>query len=172
MSADTGFGIELPCGEQTTVGELDLGQREIDCTCGDRHAVVYDVNPPSRFLPPTVVETLEETIEPADEFETFETAHLMGQVIEAYPDQVTTYNAGADSSVGFGIVWITSFDAQTLHEIVVRQTLALMETAISDEQSTAYEQFQTAKEQFDVVEFTKQYRTQRDYEEPPDERPS
>ena len=41
--------LELPCGETMHAHDLDMGLRELDCDCGDRHAVVVDVHPVSRF---------------------------------------------------------------------------------------------------------------------------
>jgi len=46
-----------------------MGLREFDCECGETHAVVMDMHPLSRWVPEFLVEVLQETVEPADEFE-------------------------------------------------------------------------------------------------------
>ncbi|MFB6095745.1 MAG: DUF5815 family protein, partial [Halodesulfurarchaeum sp.] len=125
--------IDLPCGEQVEPGDLDLGMREFHCPCGETHAVVMDVHPPSRFLPESIVEVLREAVStsPDDTFEEFGTPHLLGIVMEDYGDEVVAYDATEDGSVGYAIVWVADFDARTLHEVIVELVVELMEHAVS-----------------------------------------
>ncbi|WP_049922880.1 DUF5815 family protein [Halopiger djelfimassiliensis] len=157
--------LELPCGETLDPHEIDLGMREYTCACGTRHAVVTDVHPPSRFFPESLVAVLRETIDTDDEFEEFGTPHLMGVVLEEFPDRVVAFDASDDGAVGYTLVWVTDFDARRLHEIVVELVVELMEHAISHaDDDDAVSEFETQMLEFDVSEFVEQYRRQRDFE--------
>jgi hypothetical protein len=157
--------LSLPCGEEVDVQDLDLGLREYDCACGATHAVVMDVHPLARFVPEFLVEVLEETVEPADDFDRFTMAHTMGIVMEEFPEQVATADVSDDGSVGYALVWMTDFDARRLHEVVVELLLELMDHAIShadDEDAVAA--FEEELQHFDVGAFVEQYRRERDLE--------
>jgi hypothetical protein len=157
--------IELPCGETISPADLDLGMREFHCACGADHAVVMDVHPPARFVPEFLVEVLESVVEVEDEFETFGTPHVMGAVIEEFPEKVATHDAAGEGEVGYAMVWITDFDDRRLHEIVVELLIELMDHAIShaeDQDHAAV--FDQHLEDFDVEAFVDQYRAQRDLE--------
>ncbi|RLM73028.1 hypothetical protein DVK05_16620, partial [Halorubrum sp. Atlit-8R] len=92
-----GAVLELHCGEEKRVRELDLGKREFDCPCGDTHAVVMDAHPPDRFIPEFLVEILQETIETTSEdMPEFGTAHLMGIVLEEFPEAVISEDVSDD----------------------------------------------------------------------------
>ena len=73
--------IALPCGESVHITALDMGLRELNCACGDTHAVVVDAHPISRFIPESIVEVLVESIETNDDFPAFGTPHVMGMVL-------------------------------------------------------------------------------------------
>ncbi|WP_049926361.1 DUF5815 family protein [Halopiger goleimassiliensis] len=157
--------LELPCGESLDPHDIDLGTYEYRCTCGESHAVVQDPHPPSRFFPESLVAVLQETIETDDEFEQFGTPHLMGIVLEEFPEKVVVHDAAEDGAVGYAMVWITDFDARRLHEIVVELVVELMEHAISHaEDDDAVSEFEAQMLEFDVGEFVEQYRAQRDFE--------
>lgn len=156
--------IELPCGSLIAPREIDLGMRDLECECGDRHAVVTDVHPPERFLPTFLVETLKDVIETNDDFEIFGTPHLMGLLIEEFPGEITSYDASDDGEVGFGLLWISQFESQTLHEIIVELVIELMEHAISHADDVAMDEFESAMLEFDVGEFVEQYRQERNTE--------
>jgi len=157
--------LELPCGERVDVRALDMGLREYDCDCGAAHAVVMDMHPLSRFVPEELVATLEETVETA-EGDAFGTMHLMGMVMEEFPDEVASADASENGDVGFALVWITEFDARRLHEIVVELLVELMEHAVSHaEDDAARTEFERRMAAFDVEEFVTRYRTQRDFED-------
>ena len=159
--------LELPCGTSLDPHEIDLGMREYACSCGSTHAVVTDVHPPSRFFPESLVAVLQETIEPAeeDEFDEFGTPHLLGVVMEEFPEKVVTYDASDDGAVGYAMLWVTDFDSRRLHEIVVELTVELMEHAISHaEDDTAVSEFESQMLEFDVGEFVDQYRRRREFE--------
>ncbi|RQG90362.1 hypothetical protein EA462_08155 [Natrarchaeobius halalkaliphilus] len=157
--------LELPCGETIDPHEIDLGMREYTCSCGTAHAVVTDVHPPSRFFPESLVSVLRETIETADEFDQFGTPHLMGVVLEEFPDRTAVHDASGDGAVGYSMVWISDFDARRLHEIVVELVVELMEHAISHaEDDHSRTQFESQMLEFDVSEFVDQYRAQREFE--------
>ncbi|MFP4218765.1 MAG: DUF5815 family protein [Salinarchaeum sp.] len=166
MGADGSFALELPCGETLSTSEIDMGLREFECACGDRHAVVLDVHPPSRFVPEELVETLRTVIDNDDGFGEFGTPHLMGMVLEEFPDRVVTYDAAENRSVGYAMAWITTFDARRLHEVIVEMIVDLMEHAMSHaetEQASAFEEYLS---QFDVEAFVEEYRRERDFEGP------
>ncbi len=157
--------LELPCGENVAVADLDLGMREFDCACGTTHAVVTDVHPLGRFVPEFLADVLRETVETADEYEEFTTAHLMGVVLEEFPGKVAHADVSDDGSVGYALVWATDFDARRLHEIAVELIVELMEHAVSHADPDLRERFEEEMLQFDVEAFVEQYRRERDLED-------
>jgi hypothetical protein len=160
-----GSGLDLPCGETVALTDLDMGLREFACPCGETHAVVMDMHPLGRFVPESLADLLRETIEPADEFDEFTTAHLMGVVLEEFPEAVTVEDTSEDGQVGYAMVWITEFDSRRLHEVVVELLVELMEHAMSHaEDDGAMAEFEEQMLEFDVSEFVEQYRAQRDFE--------
>ncbi len=158
--------LDLPCGETVGLGELDLGMREFDCTCGDTHAVVMDVHPPERFLPDFLVEVLREAIETtSEEMPEFDTPHLIGIALEEFPDRVVARDASDDADVGYAMVWVADFDARRLHEILVELVVELMEHAVSHaDDDDALAQFEAAMSEFEVSTFVERYRAERDLE--------
>jgi hypothetical protein len=162
-----GAELELPCGETKRVRSLDLGMREFECSCGERHAVVMDVHPAERFLPDFLVEVLRETVETtSDEMPEFGTPHLMGIVLEEFPKRVVSSDVSDDGEVGAGIVWVTDFDSRRLHEIIVELVVELMEHAISHaDDESAISSFEAKMLEFDVSAFVEEYRAQRDLSE-------
>ena len=156
--------LEFTCGERVDVRDLDMGVREFECACGGTHAVVQDVHPPSRFFPESLVAVLQETIEPEDDFDEFGTIHVMGVVLEEFPEEVAVKDVSEDGSVGYSMVWATEFDARRLHEVVVELVVELMEHAIShaDDQN-AIQEFEQQMLEFDVAAFVEAYRAQRDF---------
>lgn len=166
----SGDEVPLPCGETVDVSGFTMGTREFDCECGESHAVVMDVHPPSRFLPESLVEVLREAVDADDAFEEFGTPHLVGMVIEEYPDAVRSIDRSDDGSVGFGLVWIATFDARRFHEIVVELVVAMMDHAVSHaDDEGAVSEFERRMREFDVTEFVDQYREQRGFESEFDE---
>ena len=164
-----GAELDLPCGESVHVHDLDMGMREYDCKCGDSHAVVTDVHPPSRFFPEFLVGILRETIDTDDDLGEFGTAHIMGIVLEEFPAEVVSENVEDDQDVGYALVWVTDFDSRRLHEIVVELVVELMEHAVSHaENDDAMAQFEEDMLDFDVSEFVEQYRRERDFSGPHD----
>ncbi|WP_135828286.1 DUF5815 family protein [Halorussus halobius] len=164
-----GAELDLPCGESVGVHDLDMGMREYDCACGASHAVVTDVHPPSRFVPEFLVEVLRETVDTDDDLGEFGTPHIMGVVLEEFPDEVVSENVEEDSDVGYALVWVTDFDSRRLHEIVVELLVELMEHAVSHaEDDDATTQFEEAMLDFDVPTFVDQYREERDFSGPHD----
>jgi len=159
-----GETLELPCGETKSIGTLDLGMREFECACGERHAVVMDVHPPERFLPEFLVSVLREAVETtSEEMPEFGTAHLMGIVLEEFPQRVVSADVSDDGDVGAGIVWVTDFEARRLHEIIVELVIELMEHAVSHaDNETAVSEFERQMLDFDVSEFVEEYRAERD----------
>jgi hypothetical protein len=162
-----GEAIDLPCGETKRVRDLDMGMREFDCACGASHAVVTDVHPPDRFLPEFLVAVLQETIETtSEEMPEFGTPHLMGIVLEEFPEAVVSADVTDDQDVGYAMVWITDFDSRRLHEIVVELVVELMEHAVSHaEDGAATTEFEQQMMEFDVGAFVEQYREERDLSE-------
>ena len=157
--------IELPCGETVTVHDLVLGLREYACDCRERHAVVMDVHPLGRFVPEFLADALRETVDTADEFEEFTTAHVMGIVREEFPDRTVSQDVSEDGSVGYSLVWLTDFDSRRLHEVVVELLVELMDHAVSHaDDAEAQSEFQQWLAQFDVIEFVDQYRDEREFE--------
>lgn len=164
-----GAELELPCGESVYVHELDMGMREYDCSCGERHAVVMDIHPPSRFVPEFLVAILQETIDTDDDMGEFGTTHIMGVVLEEFPQEVVSENVEEDQDVGYSLLWVTDFDSRRLHEIVVELLVELMEHAVSHaEDDSAMTQFEEDMLNFDVSEFVEQYRRERDFTGPHD----
>lgn len=162
---ERGDEIELPCGETIHARTLDLGVREFDCDCGAAHAVVMDVHPPSRFVPEGLVDVFREVIETEDDFGEFGTPHVMGSVLEEFPDRMVTHDASEDGEVGYALLWIAEFDSRRLHEIVVELLVELMDHAIShSEDPDASAAFDEKLSEFDVVEFVEAYRRQRDFD--------
>jgi len=159
--------LELACGEVvSTHDDLDLGMREFDCACGASHAVVLDMHPLARFVPEFLERILIETIEPADDHDEFTMAHLMGVVIEEFPEKVAVADATDDGAVGFSMAWVTAFDSRRLHEIVVELIVELMEHAVSHAEDDAMaEQFETQMLEFDIEAFVDQYRVERNFED-------
>lgn len=160
-----GGSIELPCGETIAPQELDLGMREFRCACGAEHAVVMDLHPPARFVPEFLVEILTAVVEVEDDFEEFGTPHVMGAVIEEFPEKIATHDASAEGEVGYAMVWITEFDARRLHEVVVELLIELMDHAIShaeDQDHAAV--FEQHLQDFDVETFVEQYREEREFD--------
>ncbi len=162
-----GDELELPCGRTKYVHDFDLGMREFDCSCGESHAVVMDVHPPDRFLPEFLVEVLQEAIETTSaEMPEFGTPHLLGIVLEEFPNKVVSNDASNDQDVGFSMLWVSDFDSQRLHEIIVELVIELMEHAVSHgEDENALTQFEQQMLEFDVSEFVSEYRAQRDLSE-------
>jgi len=160
-----GRELELACGETVEVHDLDLGQRELACDCGAAHAVVMDVHPLARFLPESIVAVLREAVDTADEFEELKLAHVMGMVVEEFPDQTAAADLSDDGEVGYALVWVTEFDARRLHEVVVELVVELMEHAVSHaEDDGAVSKFEDEMHAFDVAAFVEQYREQREFE--------
>lgn len=160
--------FELPCGETVTPTAFDLGMREYACPCGERHAVVLDVHPPSRFLPADVVAVLRETVAVAetDAYEEFGTPHLLANVAEEFPEEVTVIDAADESAVGYGVCWVASFDARTLHEHIVELVVEMMDHAVSHARDeSARGAFEEELHDFDVEAFVAAYRAERDFED-------
>ncbi|MFB6164316.1 MAG: DUF5815 family protein [Haloarculaceae archaeon] len=157
--------LELSCGETVSAYDLDMGTREFDCDCGATHAVVVDAHPLSRFVPESLADVLRATVEPADDFDSFSTAHVMGMVMEEFPEAVATADVAEDGRVGYALVWVTDFDSRRLHEVVVELLVELMEHAMSHAgDDGAMAEFEARMLEFDVGEFVEQYRKERDFE--------
>ncbi|MFB6299136.1 MAG: DUF5815 family protein [Halobacteriales archaeon] len=157
--------LQLACGQTVDVRRLNVGMREYACDCGATHAVVMDPHPPERFLPGFLIDILRDAIETADQDRRgeFGTTHLMGLVMEEFPEAVASADASEVGDVGFALVWMTDFDARRLHEIVVELVIELMEHAVSHADSEAsMTEFEEQMLQFDVTEFVEQYRAERD----------
>jgi len=161
----SGSDLELPCGHAVGVQHLDMGMREYECPCGDAHAVVMDMHPLGRFVPESLADLLRATIEPADDFDEFTTAHLMGMVLEEFPEAVVAEDVAEDGAVGYAMVWIADFDARRLHEVVVELLVELMEHAMSHAgDDDAMAEFEGLMLEFDVSEFVDTYRREREFE--------
>lgn len=156
--------VDLPCGQQIQRDDIDLGMREFTCDCGDRHAVVMDVNPPGRFVPEALVSVLREAIETtSEEMPEFGTPHLMGMTVEEFPDSVVAIDAADEGNVGYALAWVSEFDSRRLHEIVVELIIEVMEHAVSHaDDDDALRQFEEQMLEFDVSEFVTRYREDRD----------
>jgi len=160
-----GADIDLPCGESVSVHDLDMGLREYDCRCGATHTVVMDVHPLGRFVPEFLADVLRETIETADDFDEFTTAHLMGIVMEEFPEDIVNEDLSDDGSVGYSLVWVADFDSRRLHEVVVELVVELMDHAVSHaEDDSAAAEFEKFLDEFDVEAFVDQYRAERDFD--------
>lgn len=158
--------VELPCGEHVSVRAIDLGMREYHCHCGSNHAVVLDVHPPSRFVPESIVEILQDTVESTDDFGPFGTPHLLGLVLEEFPEAVVSKDTSEDGMAGFSMVWMTDFDSRRLHEIIVELIVEVMEHAVSHaHDETIQREFEDQMLSFDIGEFVEIYRRQRDFED-------
>lgn len=164
-----GTEVDLPCGESVAVSALDMGLREFECSCGERHAVVMDVHPLSRFVPESLVRVLEAAIEPSDGG-TFDTRHLMGVVLEEFPDKVVGEDVSENTDVGYAWVWVADFDSRRLHEVVVELVVELMDHAVSHaDDEAARNEFESHLHEFDVEAFVEAYRRERDFERGTDE---
>lgn len=158
-------GFELPCGRTVSLDTFDMGMREYDCPCGSTHAVVMDVHPLGRWIPESIVGVLEAVVEPTDDYDVFGTIHLMGIVLEDFPDAVTVHDASDEPSVGWALLWVTAFDARRLHEIIVELLVELMDHAISHaEDDDLHDTFAEQLESFDVEGFVEEYRAAREFE--------
>jgi len=156
--------LELSCGETVRPVDLDLGIREFDCECGERHALVVDAHPISRFVPESIVDVLRESVETDDEFPEFGTAHVMGMVLEEFPEAIAASDVSDDGRVGYALVWVAEFDARRLHEIVVELLVELMDHAASHGDEATAERFEEQMLEFDVTAFVEQYRRERDFD--------
>jgi hypothetical protein len=157
--------LQLPCGEEIDVHGIDLGLRELECACGERHAVVTDAHPLGRFLPESIGDVLRATVEPADEFDAFSTPHLMGMVLEEFPERIATADVSDDGQVGYAMLWVTDFHARRLHEVVVELVVELMAHAVGHaEDDEALGDFERNLQEFDVEAFVEEYRAERDFE--------
>lgn len=160
--------FELPCGETASPHEFDLGMREFECACGDVHAVVMDMHPPSRWFPESIVAVLQESVKPSpdDEWDEFQTPHLLGAVMEDLPDDVVAHDASDDGNVGYAVLWVTSMDARALHEAIVELVVELMDHAVSHAKNDSMTaEFEAQMLDFDVSAFVEEYRAQRDFED-------
>ena len=161
--------LALSCGSTLRTEALDLGMRETDCSCGNSHAVVMDVHPLSRWIPETVEAILDETIETSDDYPSFSTIHLMGLVLEEYPDQVVAQDVSEEDALGAAVVWVTEFDSRRLHELIVELLLELMEHAMTHtEDSDGRAEFEEQLFAFDIEAFVDQYRSERGFSGPTD----
>jgi hypothetical protein len=162
-----GATLSLPCGEVVPVRELNMGMRDYHCDCGATHAVVTDVHPLARFVPEFLEEILAETVETDDDYPQFSMPHLMGMVLEEFPQQIAVADVSEDGEVGYALVWMTDFDSRRLHEVVVELIVELMDHAVSHaEDDYAEDSFQQQLRQFDVEAFVEQYRQERNFDEP------
>ena len=161
-----GETTELPCGETLRVRDVDMGMREFDCDCGETHAVVTDVHPPDRFLPEFLVGTLQEAIETtSEEMPEFGTPHLLGIVLEEFPGEMVVVDVSDDQDIGYTMLWVSTFDARRLHEVIVELVVELMEHAVShSDDPNAVSSFEERMLEFDVTEFVDQYRREREIE--------
>lgn len=157
--------LSLPCGEEISARELDMGLRELDCSCGDTHAVVMDVHPPERFLPEFLVSVLREAVETtSEEMPEFDTPHVLGIVLEEFPDSVAFADVTDDQDIGYAMVWVTDFDSRRLHAVVVELVVELMEHAISHaDDESAISNFEDQMHEFDVDAFVEAYRRDREF---------
>ncbi|AAV48046.1 DUF5815 family protein [Haloarcula sp. NS06] len=157
--------LELACGELVDTHDLHLGMREFACDCGQTHGVVLDPHPLARFVPEFLTEVLHATIETNDDYDEFTTVHLMGVVMEEFPEKVVAADTSEDGSVGFSLAWVSDFDSRRLHEIVVELLVELMEHAISHaEDDDVMAEFEEQMLQFDVDAFVEQYRDERNFD--------
>ncbi|MFB6118654.1 DUF5815 family protein [Halosegnis sp.] len=156
--------LELPCGEQKAVYDIDMGMRGFDCDCGARHAVVVDVHPLSRFVPEFLVDTLRTVVDTTTEG-AFSMTHLMGIVLEEFPDSVVAADVSDDGEVGYAVIWVTDFDSRRLHEVAVELLVELMDHAMSHaDDDTAVSEFESQLLEFDIEAFVEQYRQERNFQ--------
>jgi hypothetical protein len=156
--------LSLPCGQSVALQELDMGMRDYECRCGERHAVVMDMHPLSRWVPEELERVLGTAVDTTTE-SSFGTMHVMGMVLEEYPERVVSFDASEDGDVGFALLWLSDFDSKRLHEVIVELLVELMEHAVSHaSDDTAMTEFESQMLEFDVSEFVEQYRAQRDFE--------
>ncbi len=168
----TSEDVELPCGRRVPMDTFDMGMREYACACGQTHAVVMDVHPLGRWIPESTAAVLESVIESADDHETFGTIHLMGMVLEEFPESVAAHDAAEDHSVGWALLWVTAFDARRLHEVIVELLVELMDHAVSHSDDPDQQaDFAADLESFDVERFVDTYRRERDFETAGDHAP-
>jgi hypothetical protein len=165
-----GAEVELPCGRTVSARDFDLGMREFACNCGSVHAIVMDVHPLARFFPEDIATQLRSVVETDDDYDEFSMPHLMGSVMEEYPESVAVVDVAEDGQVGAAMVWFTDFDARELHELVVELLVELMEHAVghSDDDDLATE-FERQMAEFDIAAFVEAYRDARDFESEYDE---
>lgn len=156
--------VELPCGETVRVVDVDMGIRELDCACGNRHAVVVDAHPVSRFVPESIVGILTESIETDDDFPEFGVPHVMGMVMEEFPNRIAVADVADDGRVGYALLWISDFESRRLHEVVVELLVELMEHAVSHGDEASTEKFERRMHEFDVAAFVDEYRREREFE--------
>lgn len=164
--------VELPCGRTVPLSDFHLGMREYQCACGDAHALVLDPHPLSRFVPEDTAEVLKTAIGTSsdDEFEEFTIAHLLGAVMEEYPQEVVAHDASENGSVGYALLWVAEFDARELHRRIVEIVVNLMEHGLSHaEDEEALEAFESQLAEFDVDAFVEEYREVREFEDEFDE---
>lgn len=158
--------VDLPCGESVPVTAFDLGMRDYRCACGETHAVVMDVHPPSRFFPDPVVAVLRETIDPADGSR-FGTRHLMGMVLEEFPESVASANVSENGQIGCQHLWVCAFESRRLHVVLVDLILELMDHAMTHaDDDVARSEFAQTLDAFDVEAFVDDYRSARDLDRP------
>lgn len=150
--------IELPCGRRVDPHRFDLGAAEYACPCGDAHAVVTDADSLDRFVPSEVVDALQATVEPADEFETFATPHVLAMVQEEYPDRIASADLGDAGRVGYARLWVADFSDRRLHEVVVELLVELMDHAVSHADDAAADRFERQLAGFDAAAFVDAYR--------------
>lgn len=161
-----GERMELSCGESVSPQAFDLGQREFDCDCGETHAIVTDAHPLSRFVPEDIADQLRAVIDTDDEYDEFSMPHLMGSVMEEFPDEVAVTDVSEDGQVGAALIWVSDFDARRLHHVVVELLVELMDHAISHvENEGLTTEFESQLSEFDVERFVTAYREQRDFED-------
>ena len=86
-------------------------------------------------------------------------------MLEEFPGEVTAADVSEDQEVGYTMLWISSFDARRLHEVIVELVVELMEHAIShSDDPNAVSSFERRMVEFDVAEFVDQYREERNVE--------
>lgn len=110
------------------------------------------------------MDVLRDSIETDDEFPEFGTAHVMGMVLEEFPDRVTVADVSDDGRVGYALVWLTDFDARRLHEVVVELLVELMEHAASHGGEESQARFEQQMTEFDIETFVEAYRREREFE--------
>ncbi|MFC7072199.1 DUF5815 family protein [Halovenus rubra] len=165
IPGESGDQMELPCGEVVHPTDFDIGMREFHCPCGDIHALVTDVHPLARFVPEFLVGTLRETISTDDDFEEFGTPHALAMAAEEFPDKVESADCSTEGSVGYALIWISTFNSRRLHEVVVELLLELMEHAVSHtENEQISDEFEAYMADFELETFVELYREEREFE--------